>query len=131
MTPIEILTYVATQTGAGITASYVFAWLRRVVTFPNQRPESSSARQFWRWTYRLLHSDDYMIWTAPLLALVIGSLASVALAIATGVDAWSPAWAFISAWANQQWYRHGKMERLELDWTHGVSDGEQGRGLES
>jgi hypothetical protein len=113
---IEILGYLATTAGAGVAASYLFAWLRRVVSFPDQRPDTAWQRTLWRILYKALWSDAWTLWTAPLLALLIGTGASLVLVLVQGDDPGNALWAFASAWISQQWYRHGKMQHFELEW---------------
>jgi hypothetical protein len=113
---IEILGYLTTTAGAGVAASYLFAWLRRVVSFPDQRPDTAWQCTLWRILYKALWSDAWTLWTAPFLALLIGTGASLFLALVQGDDLWYVFWAFASAWISQQWYRHGKMQHSELEW---------------
>lgn len=123
---IEGAAYLATSAGAAVAASYLFAWLRRVVRFPDQRPAAAWQDHCWRTLYKALWSDDWTLWTASLLALLIGTGASLVLALLQGDDLWNVFWAFASAWLNQQWYRHGKMQSRQLDWPDGSPNGAAG-----
>lgn len=78
----ELALFLATSTGSGLAASWLFDRLRALFPYPQVAPANAPVA----WFYRLLWAPRYARYTSIALAIIVASVASGAVAIGNGAD---------------------------------------------
>ena len=102
---LTILSYLASQAGAGWAASQMFDRLREAFPPPRHRPRN----QVKAFAYGLLHKPRYALYTSTGLSLLIGGAAAATVAYVQGDSPAQAAWGFAAALASQYWNRHARL----------------------